>query len=274
MRERSVTIVGLGDSTTAGTPGFRSPLEAPPRGDGNPESQYAHWMTRSHPEWTVLNRGINGETSKEIRARLPRDVLQVRPAYAIILAGVNDIFGDQRPETVERHLAAMYSDVLDAGIVPVAATVLPYNMATARASGDILSLNAWIENLTKVLGILFCDTHAAVADPGDTNRLRGTPDGLHPDVGGDRAMGEALARTIEDHLRRSGSRLGPASRRTKWWSGCAGGPWTAPARRTFSDTPACWASRSSCTTGSSPPLDDAAGFGRRPHTSSRSRWFP
>ena len=198
-----VTIVGLGDSTTAGTPGFRSPLEAPPNGDGNPESQYAFWMMRSHPEWTVLNRGVNGETAAEVRVRLPRDVLGPRPAYAIILAGVNDIFADQRAETVERHLAAMYADVLDAGVVPVAATVLPYNSATARASGDILTLNAWIENLTKVLGILFCDTHAAVADPADSNRLRGTPDGLHPDVAGYRAMGEVLTRTIEDHLRRS-----------------------------------------------------------------------
>ena len=198
-----VTIVGLGDSTTAGTPGFRSPLEAPPNGEGNPESQYAFWMMRSHPDWIVLNRGVNGETAEEVRARLPRDVLGPRPAYAIILAGVNDIFAGQRAETVERHLAAMYADVLDAGIVPVAATVLPYNSATARASGDILTLNAWIENLTKVLGILFCDTHAAVADPADSNRLRGSPDGLHPDVAGYRAMGEFLARTIEDHLRRS-----------------------------------------------------------------------
>ena len=198
-----VTIVGLGDSTTAGTPGFRSPLEAPPNGEGNPESQYAFWMMRSHPEWTVLNRGVNGETAAEVRVRLPRDVLGPRPAYAIILAGVNDIFAGQRAETVERHLAAMYADVLDAGVVPVAATVLPYNSATARASGDILTLNAWIENLTKVLGILFCDTHAAVADPADSNRLRGTPDGLHPDVAGYRAMGEVLTRTIEDHLRRS-----------------------------------------------------------------------
>jgi len=203
MPPSGVTIVGLGDSTTAGTPGFRSPLEAPPNGEGNPESQYAFWMMRSHPEWTVLNRGVNGETAEEVRARLPRDVLGARPAYAIILAGVNDIFAGQRAETVERHLAAMYADVLDAGIVPVAATVLPYNSATARASGDILTLNAWIENLTKVLGILFCDTHAAVADPADSNRLRGTPDGLHPDVAGYRAMGEVLARTIEDHLRRS-----------------------------------------------------------------------
>ena len=203
MPPSGVTIVGLGDSTTAGTPGFRSPLEAPPDGEGNPESQYAFWMMRSHPEWTVLNRGVNGETVEEVRARLPRDVLGAHPAYAIILAGVNDIFAGQRAETVERHLAAMYADVLDAGIVPVAATVLPYNSATARASEDILTLNAWIENLTKVLGILFCDTHAAVADPADSNRLRGTPDGLHPDVAGYRAMGEVLARTIEDHLRRS-----------------------------------------------------------------------
>jgi len=203
MPPSGVTIVGLGDSTTAGTPGFRSPLEAPPSGEGNPESQYAFWMMRSHPEWTVLNRGVNGETAEEVRARLPRDVLGAHPAYAIILAGVNDIFGGRSAESVERHLAAMYADVLDAGIVPVAATVLPYNEATPRTSGSILTLNAWIENLTKVLGILFCDTHAAVADPADSNRLRGTPDGLHPDVAGYRAMGEVLARTIEDHLRRS-----------------------------------------------------------------------
>src|SRR5947199_2944432 len=197
MPPSRVTIVGLGDSTTAGTPGFRSPLEAPPNGEGNPESQYAFWMMHSHPEWTVLNRGVNGETAEEVRVRLPRDVLGPRPAYAIILAGVNDIFAGQRAETVERHLAAMYADVLDAGVVPVAATVLPYNSATARASGDILTLNAWIENLTKVLGILFCDTHAAVADPGDTNRLAGGPDALHPGVAGCRAVGESVARPIE-----------------------------------------------------------------------------
>src|SRR6058998_630633 len=135
MRSRCVTIVGLGDSTTAGTQGFRSPLESPPNGEGNPESQFSFWMMQSHPEWSVLNRGINGQTAEEIRARLSRDVLEVRPAYAIILAGVNDIFGGQRAETVERHLAAMYADVLDAGIVPVAATVLQYNMATTRAYG-------------------------------------------------------------------------------------------------------------------------------------------
>ncbi len=39
-------IVALGDSTTAGTPGFKSPLEAPPDGRGNMESQYAYWLMK------------------------------------------------------------------------------------------------------------------------------------------------------------------------------------------------------------------------------------
>src|SRR3989449_8799737 len=203
MPPSRVTIVGLGDSTTAGTPAFRSPLEAPPDGEGDPESQYAFWMMRAHPEWTVLNRGINGETAAEIRARFERDVLAARPQYAILLAGVNDIHGGDHAEAGERHLAAMYADTLDAGIVPVAATVLPYDTATTRASGDILTLNAWIESVTKVLGIPFCGKHGAGTQPANLNRLRGSPDGLHPDVAGYRAMGEALAGTIESHLRRA-----------------------------------------------------------------------
>src|SRR2546428_13271062 len=203
MTPRGLTIVGLGDSTTAGTPAFRSPLGALTDGEGDPESQYAFGMVRAHPEWTVLNRGINGETAAEIRARFERDVLAARPQYAILLAGVNDIHGGDHAEAVERHLAAMYADTLDAGIVPVAATVLPYDTATTRASGCILTPNARIESVTKVLGIPFCDTHAAVADPPNPNRLTGTPDGLHPDVAGYRAMGEALAGTIESHLRRA-----------------------------------------------------------------------
>lgn len=199
MATRALKVVGLGDSTTAGTPGFRSPLESPPAGDGNPESQYAYWMMRSRPDWSVLNRGINGQTSSEIRARFVRDVLADRPAYVVILAGVNDIYGGATAEAVERELAAMYADALDAGIVPVAASVLPYDRATARATAAVFTLNNWIESLAKLLHIPFCDTHAAVADPAKPNRLRGSPDGLHPDVDGYRRMAEALIKTIDDH---------------------------------------------------------------------------
>jgi len=162
-------------------------------------------MERAHAEWIVLNRGINGQTAGEIRARFERDVVRAKPAYVIILAGVNDIFGGGSAEAVERELAAMYADALDSAIVPVAASVLPYDQATPRATAAIFTLNTWIESFAKVLDIPFADTHAAVAAANAPHRLRGSPDGLHPDVDGYRRMGDVLARTIEVHLARLAS---------------------------------------------------------------------
>ena len=206
MPAERLLIVGLGDSTTAGTPAYRSPREAPPDGQGDPESQYAHWMMEAHPDWTVLNRGIDGQTAAEIRGRFEQDVLRAKPAYVILLAGVNDIFGGSEAESVERELARMYADALDAAIVPVAASVLPYDRATPRATAAIFTLNTWIESFAKVLDIPFADTHAAVAAADAPHRLRGSPDGMHPDVDGYRRMGAALSLTVEGHLARHKSR--------------------------------------------------------------------
>ncbi|MGQ0796435.1 MAG: SGNH/GDSL hydrolase family protein [Methanobacteriota archaeon] len=197
---RGPKVVGIGDSTTAGTPGFRSPLEAPPNGRGNPESQYAFWMMRARPEWTVLNRGVNGERSDEIRARFARDVLEARPDYVIILAGVNDIYQGLLPEAAERHIGPMYAESIEAGVVPVAASVLPFNLATERDRLAMRELNHWIESLARILGVPFCDTRGAVAAASDPDRLRDSPDGLHPGVEGYRRMGEALVNTLEAHL--------------------------------------------------------------------------
>jgi len=207
----ALRIVGLGDSTTAGTPGFLSPLEAPPSGRGNSESQYAHWMVRARPDWTVLNRGVNGERSDEVLSRFTRDVVRERADYVIVLAGVNDIYQRRPVDHVRENLDAMYRLALDARIAPVSATVLPYNLhrgtlgdrlrrrppSTARA---IRVLNGWIAATAKTLGLPFCDTNAAAGDPAAPDRLLSSPDGLHPDVAGYRRMGEALVQTIEDHL--------------------------------------------------------------------------
>src|SRR3954469_10106592 len=104
-----ITIVALGDSTTAGTPAYRSPLEAPPDGSGNVESQYAYWLMQTHPDWQVLNRGVNGERSDQIRTRFARDVAAARPSVVVILAGVNDVYQGRSAESVARELEAMYA---------------------------------------------------------------------------------------------------------------------------------------------------------------------
>ena len=81
-----VRIVAMGDSTTAGTPAFKSPREAPPDGSGDETSQYAYWLMKAHPEWEVVNQGINAQRSDAIAARFEADVIAQKPAVVVIIA--------------------------------------------------------------------------------------------------------------------------------------------------------------------------------------------
>lgn len=192
----TMTIVALGDSTTAGSPAFKSPIESAPDGAGNPESQYAHWMMKARPEWTVLNRGVNGELASEIRARFARDVEAVKPRFVIILAGVNDAYQARSAKATHGDLLWMYRRAKELGITPVAATCLPFTSATREQSERIERLNRWIRSTAAKEHILLCDTARAAADPNDPRRLKASPDGLHPDVATYRAVGEALVQTL------------------------------------------------------------------------------
>jgi acyl-CoA thioesterase-1 len=193
----SLTVVALGDSTTAGTPGFVSPREAPPDGRGDVKSQYAYWLMQAHPEWTVVNEGVNGERSDEIRARFDEDVLPKRPQVVVIVAGVNDVYQGRDPAHVEGELAAMYERAHASGIGVVAGSILPYNTATPEQNARMREINGWIaEQALRTQSIAFADTRAAVASASSPDLLRSSPDGLHPDVDGYRRMAEALAPAI------------------------------------------------------------------------------
>jgi acyl-CoA thioesterase I len=192
------TIVALGDSTTAGTPGFRSPVEAPPNGAGNVESQYAHWLMNAHPDWRVLNRGINGQRSDEIRARFGRDVLDAKPDVVVVIAGVNDIYQGRTAESVERELEAMYDAARAAKIPVVAGTIVPYNTATPDQNRRMHAVNEWIRTYAGryAADTVFCDTRRAVASPTDADRLLSSPDNLHPSPEGYKLMADALGPAI------------------------------------------------------------------------------
>ena len=189
-----ITIVALGDSTTAGTPAYKSPLEAPPNGSGNVESQYAYWLMQSHPDWQVLNRGVNGERSDQIRGRFARDAAQPGPAVVVVIAGVNDVYQGRSPESVQRELEAMYMAARAAKIVVVAGTIIPFNVASADQNARMRAINGWIRAYAAAhaASMVLCDTRAAVAAPGQPDRLLSSPDDLHPSPDGYRRMALAL----------------------------------------------------------------------------------
>ncbi|HEY7287304.1 MAG TPA: SGNH/GDSL hydrolase family protein [Vicinamibacterales bacterium] len=192
-----VIIVALGDSTTAGTPGFKSPLESPPSGAGDVESQYAYWLHRTHDGWQILNRGVNGERSDQIGERFHRDVAVEKPDAVVIIAGVNDIYQGRSAAAVEAELQAMYEAAQAGHVAVVAGTIIPFNTATPDQNSRMHAVNDWIRDYAAShSGLTFCDTRAAVAEPGSPDRLVSSPDDLHPSADGYRLMAMALEPAI------------------------------------------------------------------------------
>ena len=197
-------IVALGDSTTAGTPGFRSPIEAPPDGQGDVTSQFAYWLMASHPDWRVLNRGVNGERSDKIRARFDRDVVAARPDVVVVIAGVNDIYQGRPVGLVTAELEAIYDAARRAGLPVVAGSIIPYNTATSDQNARMHAVNAWIRAYAaRHTDMAFADTRAAAAAPGRPDHLLSSPDDLHPSPEGYRAMAQALEPAISRLLQPS-----------------------------------------------------------------------
>jgi len=183
--ERQIIIAALGDSTTAGTP-FEK----------DPEGPYTAWLAKRHPEWDVRNYGVAGETTDQIRARFDT-LLAEGPRYMIILGGANDIRQGLPLENTAKNLLYMYRRAKGKFVIPIAASVLPFDHASPIQNKQIRDLNRWIKKMTDKDRILFVDLHAIAAHPEAPEKLNGTPDGFHPDLGVQRAMGLELLKVIE-----------------------------------------------------------------------------
>ena len=193
--------VAMGDSTTAGTPAFRSPVEAPPDGRGDVTSQYAYWLMQWHPEWEVLNKGVNGERTDQIRARFERDVIAEKPAVVVVIAGVNDVYQGRPARHAIEQLRWMYERAGQAGIPVIAGTIIPFNTATADQNARMAEINAWVRQVATTPAVRVVDTRAAVAAPGKADMLSDTPDQLHPSPAGYKAMASAIRPVLERLLR-------------------------------------------------------------------------
>ena len=179
-----IRIVAMGDSTTAGTPAWKSRVEAPPSGSGDETSQYAYWLMRAEPSWEVINQGVNGERSDQILARFDRDVIAQKPAAVVIIAGVNDVYQGRTAGHVVEQLRTMYDRAKGSKIPVVAGTIIPYNTATAEQNRKMHEVNSWIRERADGRWLHVVDTRAAVALPGSIDQLAETPDELHPTAAG------------------------------------------------------------------------------------------
>jgi len=105
-------------------------------------------------------------------------------------------------EAVRSALEAMYAEARAANIPVVAGSIIPYNTASPEQNSRMHAVNDWIRShAARSEGLVaFCDTRAAVAAPGQPDRLMSSPDDLHPSPDGYRMMASALEPVIRTVL--------------------------------------------------------------------------
>jgi lysophospholipase L1-like esterase len=133
----------------------------------------------------------------------------------VIIAGVNDVYQGRSAESAERDLEAMYDAARAAQIAVVAGSIIPFNAATPDQNARMHAINDWIRNYAAghPAHVVFCDTRAAVAAPGQPDRLMSSPDDLHPSPAGYKRMALALEPAIAHALALPKSPALPGPRR-------------------------------------------------------------
>lgn len=202
-KDTELTIVALGDSTTAGTPGFTPSFNLHAAGKGNIKSQYAYWLMQKHPKWKVLNRGVNGERSDQILNRFDRDVLANKPNAVVVVAGVNDIFQRKSIEETKKNLEKMHAKAKENKIGFILCTVLPYDIASPEAFENIQKMNQWILDYSKKEKLASCDTFKATAHPKNPRMLASSADHIHPDAETYKKMSKEIETAISKWLKKA-----------------------------------------------------------------------
>lgn len=189
-------VAALGDSITAGNPGY-DPNPAARRqfdlGD-DARSQWEYWAQRKYPDLEIRNCGVRGERTDEIVQRLEDCALG---AEAIVIqGGVNDLAQGLPVEAAAANLRGMVQAAREENLEVSLADVLPYNPAHPEADPVIDQLNRKIESIGRTEHVEVLPFHDSLEDPTTPGTMRPewTADGIHPSVEGYRRLGELAFR--------------------------------------------------------------------------------
>ena len=159
---------------------------------------------------SFVNRGIGGQTTPQMLARFRLDVINLKPAVVVILAGVNDIAGNTGPSTLEmiaNNIISMAELAKANNIKVILSSILPAFDFSWRPglepSGKIIALNKMIKDYTDRHDIIYLDYFSAMVD--DRNGLKDeyTYDGVHPNEARYKVMEplvlEAIVKALDEH---------------------------------------------------------------------------
>lgn len=152
-------------------------------------------IAKYFPGKPYVNRGIGGQTTPQMLVRFRDDVINLKPAAVVILAGTNDIAGNTGAmtlEEIEGNYASMAELAQANGIRVVMSSVLPIHNYTPkselffaqRSPEKIVLLNRWMRDYCASKGCVYLDYFSPMVDPAGLLKKELAEDGLHPNPDG------------------------------------------------------------------------------------------
>jgi lysophospholipase L1-like esterase len=188
----SITVAALGDSITAGSPGYDpDPQRGRALGFGHDaRSQWEYWAARKDARLVFRNCGVFGERTDEIARRL--DTCAKGADVLVVQGGINDIAQGRSRYDAESSLRAMVRKGKRLGLQVALADVLPWNNASPGVEQQIEALNASLHLLAQQERVRLLPFFATLDDPEHpgTMKQEWTAEGDHPSVAGYRRLGE------------------------------------------------------------------------------------
>jgi lysophospholipase L1-like esterase len=179
------------------------------------------------PGKPYVNRGIGGQVTAQMLVRTYPDVIDLKPAAVVLLAGTNDIARNNGPVTltmIEQDIMAMTELAQLHGIKVLLSSVMPISdypylrqqgappapvvaggrgapprqkMTDGRPPSDILKLNAWLKDYAARVNATYVDYFSAMVDDQGWLKDALSADGLHPNAEGYRIMTDVVTAALQ-----------------------------------------------------------------------------
>ena len=156
-----------------------------------------------------IDRGISGQTTPQMLVRFRPDVIDLKPAVVVILAGINDIAGNtgiMTPEETFGNIVSMAQLAKANNIKVVISSVLPAYDFPWRPGMEpaekVIKLNARLKDFAAKNNMVYLDYFNAMKDERNGLPANLSKDGVHPTLEGYKIMEPLAEKAIAEALRR------------------------------------------------------------------------